>query len=92
MRKMLFVLMVAMLTTPVWATVAITATDLGEGVIAIDYSSDDTELVRAFALDITVDVGTIDAISDFAVGDDNNSYGIFPGNFSRYITVDPVTG
>ena len=43
-------------------------------------------------MDITVDVGTIDAISDFAVGDDNNSYGIFPGNFSRYITVDSVTG
>ena len=92
MRKMFFVLVVAMLTTPVWAAVTITATDLGEGVVAIDYSSDEIELVRAFALDITVDAGTIDAISDFAVGDDNNGYGIFPANFSRYITVDPVTG
>ncbi len=92
MRKTFFVLVVAMLTTPVWAAVTITATDLGEGVVAIDYSSDETALVRAFALDITVDTGTIDAISDFAVGDDNNGYGIFPANFSRYITVDPATG
>ena len=92
MRKTFFVLVVAMLTTPVWAAVTITATDLGEGVVAIDYSSDEIELARAFALDITVDAGTIDAISDFAVGDDNNGYGIFPANFSRYITVDPATG
>jgi hypothetical protein len=92
MRKIFFVLVMAMLTTPVWAVVTITATNLGEGVVAIDYSSDETELVRAFALDITVDAGTIDAISDFAVGDDNNGYGIFPANFSRYITVDPATG
>ncbi|MCH7558069.1 MAG: hypothetical protein IIB56_11505 [Planctomycetes bacterium] len=92
MRKTFFVLVVAMLTTPMWAAVTITATDLGEGVVAIDYSSDETMLVRAFALDITVDAGTIDAISDFAVGDDNNGYGIFPANFSRYITVDPATG
>ena len=92
MRKTFFVLVVAMLTTPMWAAVTITATDLGDGVVAIDYSSDETELVRAFALDITVDAGTIDAISDFAVGDDNNGYGIFPANFSRYITVDPATG
>jgi hypothetical protein len=92
MRKLFFVLVVAVLTSPVWATVTITATDLGEGVVAIDYSSDETELVRAFALDITVDAGTIDAISDFKVGDDNNGYGIFPGNFSLFITVDPATG
>ncbi len=92
MKKMFFVLVVAVLTSPVWATVTITATDLGEGVVAIDYSSDETELVRAFALDITVDAGTIDAISDFKVGDDNNGYGIFPGNFSLFITVDPATG
>jgi hypothetical protein len=92
MRKLLFVLVMAVLTTPVWATVTITATDLGEGVVGIDYSSDDAELVRAFALDVTVDSGTIDAVSDFKVGDDNNGYGIFPGNFSMFITVDPMTG
>jgi hypothetical protein len=92
MRKLFFALVVAMLATPMWASVTITATDLGEGVVAIDYSSDDAELVRAFALDITVDAGTIEAVGDFNVGDDNHGYGIFPGNFSRYITVDPVSG
>ncbi|MGD2094590.1 MAG: hypothetical protein PVH77_06255 [Phycisphaerales bacterium] len=92
MKKLIYILVVAMLATPAWATVTITATDLGGGVVAIDYSSDETELVRAFALDITVDEGYIDSISDFSVGDDNNGYGIFPGNFSKYIVVDPATG
>jgi hypothetical protein len=90
MRAIIFSLVVAVLATPALATVAITVTDLGDGKAAIGYSG--TELVRAFALDITVDAGTIEAISDFAVGDNNNGYGIFPANFSRYITVDAVTG
>jgi len=90
MRKMIFALVVVMLATPAWASIAITAKDLGDLRVEIGYSG--TELARAFALDITVDAGTIDAISDFAVGDDNNGYGIFPANFSRYITVDATTG
>ncbi len=90
MKKIIFPLVVAVLAAPAWATVAITVTDLGDGKAAIDYSG--TELARAFALDITVDAGTIEAVSDFKVGDDNNGYGIFPANFSRYITVDPVSG
>jgi hypothetical protein len=90
MKKVIFPLMVAVLTAPAWASVAISVTDLGGQKAAIDYSG--TELVRAFALDITVDAGTIEAISDFARGDDNSGYGIFPANFSRYITVDPLTG
>jgi len=90
MKKTIVALSVVMLTAPAWAGVAITVTDLGDGMAGIDYSG--AELVRAFALDITVDAGTIDAISDFAVGDDNNGYGIFPASFSRNIVVDPVTG
>jgi hypothetical protein len=90
MKKIIFALVVVLLAAPVWATITITVTDLGEGKAAIDYSG--TELARAFALDITVDAGTIDAISDFVVGDDNNGYGIFPANFSRHITVDAATG
>lgn len=90
MRKTIVALLLVTLTAPAWASVAITVTDLGDGKAGIDYSG--TELARAFALDITVDAGTIDAISDFAVGDDNNGYGIFPANFSRNITVDPETG
>jgi len=90
MKKTIVALSVVMLTAPAWAGVAITVTDLGDGMAGIDYSG--TELVRAFALDITVDAGTIDAIDDFVVGDDNNGYGIFPASFSRNIVVDPVTG
>ncbi len=90
MKKIIFPLVVAVLAAPAWATIAIKVTDLGDGKAAIDYSG--TELARAFALDITVDAGTIEAVSDFKVGDDNNGYGIFPANFSRYITVDPVSG
>ena len=68
MKKTIVALSVVMLTAPAWAGVAITVTDLGDGKAGIDYSG--TELARAFALDITVDAGTIDAISDFAVGDE----------------------
>ena len=90
MRKMIFALVVVMMATPAWAAINISIADLGGGQAAIDYSG--TELARAFALDITVDAGTIDAISDYAVGDDNNNYGIFPANFSRFITVDAASG
>ncbi len=68
MKKTLVALSVVMLTAPAWAGVAITVTDLGDGKAGIDYSG--TELVRGFALDIMVDAGTIDAVSDFAIGDD----------------------
>ena len=90
MRKMIFALVVVMMAAPAWAAINISIADLGNGQAAINYSG--TELARAFALDITVDAGTIDAISDYAVGDDNNGYGIFPANFSRFITVDATSG
>ncbi|MBN2182968.1 MAG: hypothetical protein JW715_13740 [Sedimentisphaerales bacterium] len=85
MRKVIFPILVVLFATPVWATISITALDMGEGVVAINYSGD--ELARAFALDITVDTGVIQSIDGYARGDDNNGYGIFPANFSRYITV-----
>jgi len=90
MRKIIFALILAMLTSPAWATISITVDNLDDNKAAIKYSG--TELARAFALDITVDAGMIEAISDFETGDDNNRYGIFPANFSRHITVDPTTG
>ena len=85
MKKVFCAIVVVMLAAPLWADIAITATDLGGGVVAIDYSG--TELARAFALDIRVDKGKIIDINDFAVGDDNFGYGIFPANFNRYVTV-----
>lgn len=63
--------------------VTISCTDEGNGVVRIDYDATDVNtLPLAFALDITVNNGaTIDAISDYVVGDstiDEPGYGIFP--------------
>ena len=90
MRKITFALILAIFVSPVWADVSIRVVDQQDGTAAIEYSG--TERVRAFALDIMVDAGMIEAISGYAIGDDNNGYGIFPANFSRHITVDPTTG
>jgi hypothetical protein len=92
MRKMILALVVVLLAAPAWADVKIIAEAEGN-VVTISYdATGETELVRAFALDVTATGGTIDAVSDFAVGDDNGGYGIFPANFSRFITVDGQTG
>jgi hypothetical protein len=85
MKKFILALLLVLIASPVWAIINITATDLGGGIAAIDYSG--TELARAFALDITVDEGIIEDINDFATGDENNGYGIFPANFKRHITI-----
>jgi len=95
MRKMILALVVVLLTAPAWADVTITLEDEGDNVVAVNYdSTGESELVRAFALDLsfTDGDGTIVDVTDFAVGDDNGGYGIFPGNFSRFITVDGQTG
>jgi len=94
MRMMILALAVLLLAAPALATVTIEATQVGETkVVEISYDAEtETELVRAFALDITVTDGNIVEINDFAIGDDNGGYGIFPGNFSRYITVNSTTG
>jgi hypothetical protein len=86
-------LAVLLLATPAWAAVRIVVEPDGEAA-AIKYATDG-EKVRAFALDITVDKGTIDGISDFIRGEStaaNPGYGIFPANFGRYIVVDADTG
>jgi len=74
------------------ATVNITVTDLGEGVAQISYdATSETQLVRAFALDITVSDGNIIDVTDFKTGVSTAAdagFGIFPANFSRYITVN----
>ncbi len=94
MKKFGIILVVFVFTAEAWAAVRIIAEEQGNGVVSIKYETDG-ETVRAFALDITVSAGTIDAISDYHVGQSagpNPGYGIFPGNFGRYITVDPDTG
>lgn len=92
MKKFILPLAVVLIATPAWATVAITVEDEGGGVAAINYAvSGEPNKVRAVALDITVDTGTIDAISDFMKGE-GPGFGIFPASFRDYITVDPATG
>lgn len=93
MRKMILALVVVLIATPAWASVEIKLANEGGGVVAISYdASTEAELVRAFALDISVDTGAITDVTDYVTGDDNGGYGIFPANFSRFITVDGQTG
>jgi hypothetical protein len=75
---------VLLLAAPSMATVDFNAVDEG-GVAAISYdASGEVELVRAFALDITVDSGAvITAITDYKEGvsvSGDKGYGIFPGS------------
>ncbi|MBP7050326.1 MAG: hypothetical protein KBE65_04865 [Phycisphaerae bacterium] len=93
MRKLSLVLAVLLSTTVSMANVRIIVES--EGTTAAVRYETDGEKVRAFALDITVDKGTILGISDFVRGEStaaNPGYGIFPGNFARYITVNADTG
>jgi len=94
MKKFSMVLATFALSADAWAAVKIIAEDQGNRVVSIKYETGG-EKVRAFALDIRVSKGTIDAIFDYHVGEStaaNPGYGIFPGSFGRYITVDPDTG
>jgi hypothetical protein len=94
MRTLILALTVLLFAAPVWATVTITLeADAGnERKIWVGYTSDEAELIRAFALDITSD-GNIVEVNDYAVGDDNGGYGIFPGSFAAApISVNPTTG
>jgi hypothetical protein len=92
MKNFILPLAVALIATPAWATVAITVVDEGDGIAAINYAvSGEPNKVRAFALDITVDAGVIEEISDYMKGE-GAFFGIFPASFRDYITVDATTG
>ena len=102
MKKLLLLIIMVIFVTPTWATIKIMAVPdcdpqaiegfpvTGSGVVAIKYEGPPAELARAFALDISVDEGVIEGIDHYVRGIStatNRGYGIFPGNFSRYITV-----
>lgn len=91
MRTLIFALTVMLLAAPVWATVTITATKDGD-VVTIGYVSTETQLIRAFALDLTATGGNIIGIGGYTPGDNKSNYGIFPGSFDDTITVDPESG
>ena len=65
------------------------------GTAALKYQCTADETVRAFALDVTVDTGTITGISAFHVGESTaqaKGYGIFPSSFRKTIEIDSETG
>lgn len=93
MRTLILTLAVVLLAAPVWADVAITLSVDGK-VVTIGYdATGEGQLVRAFALDVQATDGNIIDINDFAIGDNNGGYGIFPGKFASVpIDVNPTTG
>ena len=60
----------------------------------VNYECTAGEVVRAFALDVSVDRGRIIGISDYFRGLStaaNQGYGIFPAAFRDYLTIGPGT-
>ncbi len=94
MKKIALILALLVLASTASAAVRVYVEDVN-GLAAIKYECTDGETVRAFGLNVTVDEGTITAVSDYHVGMSevgNLGYGIFPGSFSRTITVDANDG
>lgn len=93
MKKMILALALALIATPAMAVVNISVVDMGECKAAINYEVvGETELVRAFALDIQATGANIIGCEGFMTGVSvagGAGYGIFPANFSRFITVNP---
>ena len=83
MKKIILTLAVLLIATPALATVTITLEDLGGGDVAVKYVTSDSNLPRAFGLDIAVDMGqNITSVVAAKVGESNSTskgYGIFPG-------------
>jgi hypothetical protein len=87
MKKIFMIMAVLMLVSPAWAVVTITATP-GAGAdcneVTVGYSVTGPNNVRGFALDVTVDAGTIGGIvsGSYKIGESTSAepgYGIFPG-------------
>lgn len=93
MRKYLILLSVCLLAIPARATVRVLVQDTN-GVAWIKYQCTAGEVVRAFALNISVDQGQIFGVSDFLVGPSvagSRGYGIFPASFRDHATVNSAT-
>jgi hypothetical protein len=81
---LLFLLIVVLASNRANGTVIVSCRDLGGGVAELSYdASGESLLVKAFALDITVDSGaTIESIFDYKIGMSTEAepgYGYFPG-------------
>jgi len=92
-RKSLILFSALFLALPVRATVRVMVQDTN-GVAWIKYQCTAGEVVRAFALNVSVDRGQIFAVSDFFVGPSLagfRGYGIFPASFRDHATVNSGT-
>jgi hypothetical protein len=93
MRNWLILLGVLLSCLPSRGAVRVYVQDVN-GVAWLKYQCTAGEVVRAFALDVTVDHGVIFRVSDFAVGVSKPGalgYGIFPASFRDHATVNSGT-
>ncbi len=75
MKKLVLVLAVLLVSLPAMAATVTINADCDSGVYEVSYETDGN-LPRAFALDIEVDAGTIDAVDTSM----NTAYDIYPGS------------
>src|SRR5580765_7685337 len=93
MKKLFVLLIVCLLAAPARSSVRVFVQDTN-GAAAIKYECTAGEVVRSFALNVSVDKGRIVGISDFFRGESKvgaKGYGIFPAAFRDYITVSSGT-
>lgn len=93
MKKTVIVLLALVFVAPAMAVdVVFDINDLGSGIVAIEYDATASpNEISAFALKVSVDAGTIEAISNYHIGESNTvgkGYGIFPSN----ININQTTG
>src|SRR2546430_10405530 len=93
MKTWLILLSVLLFSFPSKGTVRVFVQDTN-GVAWLKYQCTAGEVVRAFALNVTVDNGQIFDISDFVVGPSlstSKGYGIFPASFRDHAIVNSGT-
>ena len=93
MKPYVLILSLLLPTLPVSATVLVFVQD-SNGVANINYQCTAGEVVRAFALDISVDHGQILGVTNFLRGPSTAAapgYGIFPASFRDNVTVTSGT-
>jgi len=89
MKALMFLIGLGILVSAARAEVRIQVEDV-EGVAWLKYECTAGEVVRAFALNVSVDRGRIVGISDFHRGESTpgaTGYGIFPASFRDHLSV-----
>jgi hypothetical protein len=93
MRTILLWVPMLLLVSPVRGSVRVYVQETN-GLANINYLCTAGEVIRAFALDVTVDRGVILSVTNFFVGPSTvaaQGYGIFPASFRDHITVTSGT-